>query len=738
VSPLTAMAVSHNFGRDLDRCWADIAEILAGAQEAGAGLVVLPEACLGGYLADLTSAGVELPPAFHRAGPEIRRLAQMAGDLVVCAGYCEMDDGVRYNSAVCVSGGGILGHHRKVHQPLGESASYRAGDDLAAFDTPVGRLGMLICYDKAFPEAARTLALDGATIIASLSAWPGSRTKAAANLADDRWTKRFDLFDQARALENQVVWVASNQAGTFGSLRFVGRAKIVGPGGDILAATGTEAGLVVASVDVDDELGTARRSMFHLRDRRPDTYRVEGPVPPGPGQTEPAPPGASDRTDPAPPGASGGTEPAGVARDVDLDGTDVPVVIVGGGQAGLSASACLREQGIDHLVLERSRVAAEWRDRRWDSFCLVTPNWQCRLPGFPYAGPDPDGFMPKDEIIAYLEEFAATIDPPLVEGVTVTHLARRDDGRLELVTTAGTMVTDQVVVATGPYQIPVTPALSARLPAELTQLHSSAYRNPAQLPSGDVLIIGTGQSGCQIAEDLHLAGRTVHLATGSAPRTARRYRGRDVIAWLEEIGHYRKTVDEHELGQEVRDNVNHYVTGRAGGHDIDLRAFALEGMQLYGHLLEVEGTVLRFGSDLSTNLDHADAVAESIKDLIDGWISDHRIDAPSEERYVPVWTPPAGPRTLDLADGAVGSVIWATGYRPDHGWVDLPVFAGGRPDHHRGVTAEPGVYFLGLPWQWTWGSARMGGVGDDARYLAGIIQERLVVAGPPLARSATR
>jgi putative flavoprotein involved in K+ transport len=704
VSPLTVMAVSHNFGRDLEQCWADVGGILGQAREAGAGLVVLPEACLGGYLADLTSAGVELPPAFDREGPEILRLAGMAGEVVVCAGYCEVDDGVRYNSAVCVSDGRILGHHRKVHQPLGESASYRAGGDLAAFDTPVGRIGMLICYDKAFPEAARTLALDGATVIASLSAWPGSRTDAAANLADDRWTKRFDLFDQARALENQVVWVASNQAGTFGSLRFVGRAKIVGPGGDIRAATGTEAGSVVATVDVDAELGTARRSMFHLRDRRPDAYR----------------------------------EPEGTGRDPDLDGTDVPVVIVGGGQAGLSASACLREQGIEHLVVERYRVAADWRDRRWDSFCLVTPNWQCRLPGFAYAGPDPDGFMLRDEVIAYLEDFAATIDPPLVEGVTVSHLGRRDDGRLELVTGAGTVVTDQVVVATGPYQIPVTPALAARLPAELTQLHSSAYRNPAQLPPGEVLIIGTGQSGCQIAEDLHRAGRRVHLATGSAPRTPRRYRGRDVIAWLEEIGHYRKTVDEHELGKEVRDNINHYVTGRDGGRDIDLRAFAREGMQLYGHLLEVGDTTLRFGSDLAANLDHADAVAESIKDLIDGWIFAQAIDAPSEERYVPVWTPPEEPRSLDLADGAVRSVIWATGYRPDHDWVDLPVFAGDRPNHHRGVTAEPGVYFLGLPWQWTWGSARMGGVADDARYLAGIIEERLVASAPTLARSAAR
>jgi N-carbamoylputrescine amidase len=267
-------AAAHNFDRDLDACWASIEALVGQARQHRSQLLVLPEAALGGYLANLSGDADDLPPAFAPDGVEVARLAALAGDLVMCVGYCEADGSLRYNAAVCVHDGRVLGHHRKVHQPLGENKSYEAGDRFTAFDTPVGRLGMQICYDKAFPEGARSAALDGARIIASLSAWPGSRTAPSDDLAEDRWTKRFDLFDQARALENQVVWAASNQAGTFGALRFVGRAKVVGPGGDILAATGTTAGLAVAHVDLEAALGQARRSMFHLRDRRPDSYRL--------------------------------------------------------------------------------------------------------------------------------------------------------------------------------------------------------------------------------------------------------------------------------------------------------------------------------------------------------------------------------------------------------------------------------------------------------------------------------
>jgi predicted amidohydrolase len=268
-------AVAGAFGRDLEAGFAEVERLVADARRQGVSLLVLPEAALGGYLADLDGAAdTGLPPALELGGPQIRRLAGIAGDMVVCAGFCESRDGQRYNSAVCLTGDGVLGCYRKVHQPLREDASYAAGSAFPVFDTPVGRLGMLICYDKAFPEAARALSLDGAEIVACLSAWPASRTAQARDLAEDRWTRRFDLFDRARALENQVVWVASNQAGTFGSLRFVCSAKIVGPGGDVLAGTGTEPGVAVAEIDVAAALAAARRSMFHLRDRRPDLYRT--------------------------------------------------------------------------------------------------------------------------------------------------------------------------------------------------------------------------------------------------------------------------------------------------------------------------------------------------------------------------------------------------------------------------------------------------------------------------------
>jgi putative flavoprotein involved in K+ transport len=401
-----------------------------------------------------------------------------------------------------------------------------------------------------------------------------------------------------------------------------------------------------------------------------------------------------------------------------LDGLRCSVVVVGGGQAGLSMSYCLTQQGADHVVLERDRVGHEWRDRRWDSFCLVTPNWQCQLSGFPYFGDDPDGFMVRHEVVRYIEEYAKSFDPPVVEGVAATQLRRDRKGRYLVSTSRGDLIADHVVLATGPYQVARIPRLAGRLPDELTQIHSSEYRRPDQLPPGEVLVVGTGQSGCQIAEDLHLAGRRVHLAVGSAPRVARFYRGRDVVAWLEDIGYYRKAVSEFADADTVRFRVNHYVTGRDGGRDIDLRAFARQGMRLYGHLTGVFGATLRFAPDLQKNLDHADAVSESIKDSIDSYIDAHRINAPIERRYTPVWEPDREPNQLDLGGTGITSVVWSTGFGRDDRWIEVPVFDGrGYPTHDRGVTSSPGLYFLGLPWQHTWGSGRLSGVADDAAYL---------------------
>ncbi|MPQ98922.1 MSMEG_0569 family flavin-dependent oxidoreductase [Modestobacter sp. I12A-02628] len=381
-------------------------------------------------------------------------------------------------------------------------------------------------------------------------------------------------------------------------------------------------------------------------------------------------------------------------------------------------SWCLTRRGVEHVVLERATVGHEWADARWDTFCLVTPNWQCQLPGWPYRGDDPDGFMLRQEIVDYVRGYAASFDPPVQEGVSVEELTPAPGGGYLLHTSAGTITAEQVVVATGGYHRPVVPAFAGSLPAAVHQLHSQDYRNPAQLPPGDVLVVGTGQSGAQIAEDLHLAGRTVHLAVGPAPRIARTYRGRDVVAWLHDLGHYDMPVEEHRDGEAARLGTNHYVTGRDGGRDIDLRAFARDGMRLYGRLNGVEGGTLRFADDLTANLDAADRVSESAKDLIDRHIAAAGIDAPVEPRYTPVWTPgPDHPTTLDAA--AVGSVVWCIGFRADYSWVRVPVFDGrGYPTHHRGVTSVPGFHVLGLPWLHTWGSGRFSGIARDAEFLA--------------------
>lgn len=395
------------------------------------------------------------------------------------------------------------------------------------------------------------------------------------------------------------------------------------------------------------------------------------------------------------------------------------VVIVGGGQAGLSLSYYLKQRSIDHVVFEKRAAMHSWRTQRWDNFCLVTPNWQCKLPGHDYRGDDPHGFMKKDEILAYLEHFKDAVDAPLREGVSVHGVTPRDEGGYLVKTSAGDCTADQVTVASGGYHVPIVPRMAERLPRSVLQLHSEQYRNAASLPEGAVLVVGSGQSGAQIAEDLHLEGRKVVLAIGDAPRCARFYRGRDVVDWLADMGYYDMGVTEHPLRQGVRDNTNHYVTGRDGGRDIDLRKFALEGMELYGPLCGVDDGKLRFEPRLGAALDHADKIYNGINAGIDKYIAANGIDAPPGAPYEPVWAPSEERSELDLAASGIGSVIWCIGFAPDFSWLDAPVFNGrGHPQHVRGVTQQPGLYFLGLPWLHTWGSGRFSGVARDALYLA--------------------
>jgi putative flavoprotein involved in K+ transport len=404
------------------------------------------------------------------------------------------------------------------------------------------------------------------------------------------------------------------------------------------------------------------------------------------------------------------------------------VVIVGGGQAGLSLSYTLRQRGIDHLVIEKNDPVHAWRDQRWDTFCLVTPNWQCKLPDWEYRGPDPHGFMKKDEIVDYLDGFVKHVNPPLLDHCAVRRVAPAGD-RWAIATSRGDFTADQVVVCSGGYHVPIVPRLAERLPRDVVQLHSEQYRNPQALPPGAVLVVGNGQSGSQIAEDLHLAGRQVVLATGDAPRCARFYRGKDVVDWLAEMNYYDMPVDAHPLREGVRDNTNHYVTGRDGGRDIDLRRFAAEGMELYGLLKGLDGDVLQFAPDLAANLAHADKIYNGINAAIDKHIAQLGIVAPPASVYTPVWEVPGEREQLNLREAGITSVIWCIGFQPDFSWLDAPVFNGrGQPGHVRGVTACDGLYFLGLPWLHTWGSGRFSGVARDAAHIAEVIAQRLDAA----------
>lgn len=403
---------------------------------------------------------------------------------------------------------------------------------------------------------------------------------------------------------------------------------------------------------------------------------------------------------------------------------DVETLIIGGGQAGLATSYWLKTAGVEHLVLERRpEIGGSWHDR-WDSFHLVAPNFTLRLPGMSYEGPDPDAFMRREGVLSYVRQYAAMVAPPLRLGTTVTRLSVTN-GHFEARTEYGTLAARKVVLATGPYQRPKIPSLAAQLSPRIQQLHSNDYRRPSQLAEGAVLVVGTGQSGTQIAEELHEAGREIHLAVSMCPRAPRRYRGRDVIWWLmqtflhgAEVGVHFPTVDDLPSPAH-RFACNPHVSGTRGGHDINLRDFARRGMHLYGKLEAASGTRACFSADLAERLAFADTLFyQMFGRLFDAYIAAAGIDAVADDRQPDGFTPPAITE-LDLDRAGVRSVIWATGYQLDFSWVDLPIFdEWGYPRHRRGVTEQPGLYAVGLPWLHSEPSAVIAGVGADAAYIA--------------------
>jgi putative flavoprotein involved in K+ transport len=358
------------------------------------------------------------------------------------------------------------------------------------------------------------------------------------------------------------------------------------------------------------------------------------------------------------------------------------------------------------VVLEGARVGESWR-RRWDGFWLNTPNWTVALPGRPYPG-DRDAFMRRDETVRHLEEYAACFAAPVREGVRVERLARG----YVLDTSEGELEARNVVVATGAFQRAHVPPLDVAA----TQLHSEDYRAPEQLPDGAVLVVGSGQSGCQIADELLRAGRRVYLAVSRCPWLPRRYRGKDVVQWMVEIGLMDETADKLPSPQ-ARLACNPALSGNEGGYDCNPLTLARDGARLVGRVEGVEDGRLLFGGDLAENLQKGREFSAQIVGRIDAHVEASRNDVPAPDPPDEVPDPPGEPlRELDVAE--LGSIVWATGYRPDYGWIELPLFdALGWPAQERGVTEVPGLYFVGLHWLWKRKSALFLGVGEDAEHV---------------------
>lgn len=405
----------------------------------------------------------------------------------------------------------------------------------------------------------------------------------------------------------------------------------------------------------------------------------------------------------------------------------VDVAIVGGGQAGLSLSYWLTHHGVGHVVLERAQIGESWRSQRWESFCLVTPNWTIQLPGLEYNGNDADGFMARDAFISYLERYAHSFDAPVRQGVGV-RAVDEDNGGYHLATSAGDLRAGKVVIAAGMYQTPRLPAFAGAfagaIAGDIAQLHAGEYREPAALADGAVLVVGSAQSGCQIAEELQKAGRPVFLSVSNCGRLPRRYRGRDCIAWQNDLGFLDRTPEMLE-NPSLRFGGDPHLTGSDGGRTLSLHQFARDGMTLLGRVAGAEGHRLSLAADLHDNMATADAYAETFFRTIDEHIAATGIDAPAPapdntDDGGPMGPlPPNPPATLDLARAGIRTIIWATGFSFDYSWVRFPVFdAAGFPVQQRGVSPQPGLYFLGMNFLYKRKSGIIFGVGEDARYLA--------------------
>lgn len=391
----------------------------------------------------------------------------------------------------------------------------------------------------------------------------------------------------------------------------------------------------------------------------------------------------------------------------------IDTVVIGGGQAGLSASYHLAQRGREHVVLERGRVGQTWRAERWQSFVLNTPNWALRLPGHAYDGPDPDDFAPLAEVIDYLERYTRSFAAPVREGVTVTALRAATGGGFEVETEGGPFCARSVVVATGAYQRPTPSPLRDAVPSGVFQLHTNAYRSPDELPVGAVLVVGSGQSGCQVAEDLIEAGRMVYLAVGACPWLPRRHRGRDVVHWMVETGLMDETVDTLPSPQALV-ACNPALSGTNGGHDCNPVTLSLRGVVPVGRLEGFGAGHARFAGDLAANIAKGFEFEAKMRQRFEEHARATGVDGPEE----PTAETPELPDVRELPLAELGAIVWATGFRSDYGWIELPVLdAAGRPVHARGVTELPGLGFVGLHWLHKRKSSLFLGVGEDAEHV---------------------
>jgi len=399
---------------------------------------------------------------------------------------------------------------------------------------------------------------------------------------------------------------------------------------------------------------------------------------------------------------------------------NVNVAIIGAGQAGLATSWNLTRAKVDHVVLESGRVAETWRSRRWDSFCLVTPNWTVQLPGAKYDGPDPDGFMPLAELVHYFQSYSNAFDAPVEENCAVTML-EADDGGFLLTLASDKIKARSVVVATGAYQRPHRPAGAELLPNDVVQLFAEEYSNPAALPPGAVVVVGSGQTGCQLAEEIHQSGRKVFLACGRCIWVPRRMDGHDAVWWMIESGYMDRTPDKLPSPM-ARLLGNPQASGHDGGRDLNFRVLHAMGVELLGRYVGADGSKLRFADDLAASVDFGDARLVDLLKFIEAGCAASGTTPPTLDLPPPLRIET---RTeLDIAQDGIGSVIWTSGYRPDYGWVKFPVVDSmGFPVQTDGRTEVPGLYFMGVHWMRKGKSSILYGVGEDAEVVARQIVE---------------